>query len=273
MVISCSQSGVNPPSRLERFPADLSNSRLEASGIYADGWVAVKAVANLEQPSGNQVLSIRGTIPKIADPAFRTDVRLLVNNSEIGRRSVGLGDFQLSAPVSTKAGPQRVAVTFSASQELPAGDGRVVGAQLKFLGFEPAKSAENGSPPDILVDSHLELGAGWGPLETYRGEYFRWVENDAQVFITADKPGDAGLSLAVEAGPGVGGKCLLKVLDASGRQVAAAPVRARETVTVFLPVEGGKPNEFRLHVDGGGKRIASDPRVLNFRVFQAATKP
>ena len=272
-MISCNQSGGNPPTRLERFPADLNNSRLEASGIYADGWVAGDAAANLQQPIGNQVISIRGTVPKIGDPAFRTDVRLLLNNSEIGRRSIGLGDFQLSAPVSTKAGQQRVAVVFGATQELPAGDGRMVGAQLKFLGFEPAKSAGNGSAADILLGTRLELGTGWGPLETYRGEHFRWVENDAQIFVTADKPGDIELSLAVEAGPGVGGKCLLKALDASGRQAAAIPVKGRETVTLFLPVESGKPNAFRLHVDGGGKRIASDPRVLNFRVFQAAAKP
>lgn len=200
-------------------------------------------------------------------------MRLLINNSEIGRRSIGVGDFQLSGRVNTKPGLQRVAVTFSEAQELPGGDGRLVGAQLKFLGFEIAKSSGNGSAADILMDSHIELGSGWGPLETYRDERFRWVDNDSQLFVAADKPGDIELSLAVEAGPGVGGKCLLKALDASGRQVAAVPIKGRQTVTLFLPVESGKPNEFRLHVDGGGKRIASDPRILNFRVFQASTKP
>jgi hypothetical protein len=272
-MISCSQSAGDPPSRLERFPGDLSNSRLEASGIYADGWVAENAAANLQQPSGDQVLSIRGTIPKISDSSFRTEVRLLINNSEIGRRSFGVGDFQLSSHVNTKLGPQRVAVTFSNAQELPAGDGRQVGAQLRFLGFEIPKAAANGSAPDILADSRLELGSGWGPLETYRDEHFRWVDNNSQFFVTADKSGDIELSLAVEAGPGVGGKCLLKALDASGRQVAAVPIKGRQTVTLFLRVEGGNPNEFKLHVDGGGKRIASDPRILNFRVFRAATKP
>jgi hypothetical protein len=39
-------------------------------------------------------------------------------------------------------------------------------------------------------------------------------------------------------------------------------------VKLFVPVEAGKTNEFRLHVDGGGKKAPNDPRVLNFRVFE-----
>jgi hypothetical protein len=272
-LISCGHSGGELPARLDRFPADLTRQQLEVSGIYSDGWVAENAAVNLQQPGGDQALSIRGTVPRIADPAFRTEVRLLINNSELGRRSVGIGDFQLSAPVRIPAGKQRVSVVFSASQQLPADDGRAVGAQLKFLGFEPAKSAPNGSAPDITLDSRIELGTGWGPIEVYRNEHFRWVDNDAQILITPNNSGEIELILALEAGPGAGGKCLLKALDASGRQVAATPVKERATATFFLPVEDGKRNEFRLHVDGGGKHIATDPRVLNFRVFQISTKP
>jgi hypothetical protein len=79
--------------------------------------------------------------------------------------------------------------------------------------------------------------------------------------------------MEVEAGPGVGGQCLLKALDVSGRQVAAVLVEGRKAVKLFIPVETGKPNEFKLHVDGGGRRIQNDPRILNFRVFQVAAEP
>jgi hypothetical protein len=162
-------------------------------------------------------------------------------------------------------------VAFSASQQLPAGDGRTVGAQLKFLGFEPAKST--GSPVDIVQGPNLQLGSGWGPIEIFHREHFRWVENDAQILITPQKTGDLEVSMEVEAGPGVGGQCLLKALDVSGRQVAAVLVEGRKAVKLFIPVETGKPNEFKLHVDGGGRRIQNDPRILNFRVFQVAAEP
>jgi hypothetical protein len=81
--------------------------------------------------------------------------------------------------------------------------------------------------------------------------------------------GDVALSLVVEPGPGVGGKpFLLKVLDESGRQTAAVRVTGRGTVQLFIHADSDKPNEYRLHVDGGGKPAPNDPRILNFRVFE-----
>ena len=38
-------------------------------------------------------------------------------------------------------------------------------------------------------------------------------------------------------------------------------------------LEAGKPAEFRLHVDGGGKSAPNDPRILNFRVFRLEAEP
>jgi hypothetical protein len=270
VLVSCGHPSGTAPSQLDHFPSDLSNPQVDASGIYADGWIAGTASANLQQPGGDQVASVRGTIPEIGDPAFKTDVTLLVDGREMGRRSVGLGDFQFSAPVKNQPGKRRVTVAFSASQQLPAGDGRMVGAQLKFLGFEPATST---GPVDVVQGPNLQLGSGWGPIEIFHREHFRWVENDAQILITPQKTGDLEVSMEVEAGPGVGGQCLLKALDDSGRQVAAVLVQGRKAVKFFIPAETGKPNEFKLHVDGGGGRIPNDPRILNFRVFQIAAEP
>jgi hypothetical protein len=50
--------------------------------------------------------------------------------------------------------------------------------------------------------------------------------------------------------------------------VGAAEVRTRQTVQLFLPLAAGQESTFVLHVSGGGKRIATDPRILNFRVFK-----
>jgi len=101
-----------------------------------------------------------------------------------------------------------------------------------------AKSGEDSTSSDIVRGPGVRLGSGWGTLETFHNETFRWVENDAQIFITSDKPGPIAISLLVEPGPGVGGKAfLLRALDASGRQVEAVLVDGRRATKLFLPVE------------------------------------
>jgi hypothetical protein len=124
------------PYELKRFPADLGNAKLEASGIYGDGWTEKTVSVNLQQPAGKQVLSVRGTIPRIDVRDFNTEIVILLDNKEVGRRSVGLGDFKISAPVESGLGRRRVTVAFSALQQLPNGDARNVGAHLITLGFE-----------------------------------------------------------------------------------------------------------------------------------------
>jgi hypothetical protein len=223
----------------------------------------------LQQPAGEQLFTIRGTVPRIDQPDFQTQVELRVDNQTVATKTVGLGDFRISVPAPRGAVKRHVAVQFSASQQLPGGDGRLVGARLQFLGFEPAKSGAPNATSDIVRGNGIELGAKWGPLETFRNETFRWVENDAQIRIVTAKSGDVALSMVVASGPGIGSRAfVLKVLDESGRQVSAAQVGNKGRVTFFLPVEMGKPNGFRLHLDGGGKPAPNDPRILNFRVFQ-----
>jgi hypothetical protein len=276
-MFSCGRTNSGLPSQLTRFPADLGDAKLETSGIYEDGWTERTVSVNLHQPAGKQVLSVRGTIPKINAPDFTSDIVLLLDNKELARRSVGLGDFQISAPVENKSGKRRVKLAFSALQQLPNGDGRNVGARLITLGFEdakPGKGSASSAPSDIVHGPGVRLGSGWGALETFHDETFRWVENDAQIFITSDKPGAIAISLLVQPGPGVGGKAfLLKALDTSRRQVDAALVEGREAAKLFLPIGGSNLSEFRLHVDGGGKADPHDSRTLNFRVFRVETQP
>ena len=264
--------GSSNRSRLSRFPSDLTDPQRETSGIYQDAWAEENASATLEQPSGDQALGIRGMVPNLGNTSFQTKVELLVDNKSMGTKTVGPGDFQFSAGVASEPGKHRVAVAFTPVQQLPGGDGRMVGARLQFLGFE--RASRKASSGDIVRGPGVELGSGWGVVETFRGETFRWVDNDAQIRLAASHAGDALLSLVVEPGPGEGGKpFLLKALDESGRQVAAVRVERRATVKLFVPVESGKPNAFRLHADGGGKPAGNDPRILNFRVFQIGVDP
>lgn len=269
--LSCllfSSCGGGLPSKVDHLPADLANTELKAKGIYEDAWVGDAASLDLRQPGGRQVAVLRGTIPNVGNPGFRSNVELRLDDRPIGHWKIGIGDFAISAPMPTGAGKRRVTVLFSNLQPLPGGDRREVGARLSFMGFEPESAAREG-PSDIVRTANLQLGGGWGVLETFRKETFRWVDNNAEFELTAEQSGSFVLSLLVEPGPGVDGKpFLLKVLDASGRQVSAEPVLRRGTVNFILPVQSGEPNRFRLHLDGGGKPARNDPRILNFRVFE-----
>jgi len=274
LFVSCrGTSGVDLPSQLSRFPGDLANPKLNAAGIYSDGWVAESGAVSLRQPGGESVLSVRGAIPKLPGAEFHTDVALRVDDKEVGRKSNVSGVFQVSVPLDGRTGMRRIEVLFSDLQPLPGADGRMVGAHLDFIGFESASSQTEHSS-DILRGRGVELGKAWGALETFQGETFRWVDNDAEVILSVAKPDTVQVSLTVEGGPGIEARpFLLKILDSSGRQLAAAPVRNRTTLTYFVRVDAGTGTTVRLHVDDGGHPTPKDSRILNFRVFQLEAKP
>jgi hypothetical protein len=216
-------------------------------------------------------------IPKIGDGVFHTNIELQVDGKTVLRQPVGTGDFRLSAPVAAGTGKRRIQISFSSTQQLPREDGRQVGGLLQFVRFEaPAAGAAPAASTvsDIVSGSGAELGAGWGVLETFNNETFRWVENDAHILVPPVSSGGVELSLVLEPGPGVGtGPLLLKVLDASGKQVADARVAGRGPLKMLVPIESGKPGDFRLHVDGGGKPAPNEARILNFRVFRLTVEP
>jgi hypothetical protein len=222
----------------------------------------------LRQPAGKQVLVVRGIVPKIGDADFKTSIDVRADDHSVTKKSVGLGDFSITIPMPAGEGPRRLQMLFSAVQDLPGGDGRSIGARIQSIGFEAPRAQGETRSSDIVQGADLHLGKAWGILETFHDETFRWVDNDAVIELTPATPGDERLSMLVEPGPGINGPFLLKVLDESGRRVDAVRVAHRDTVEIFLPTEPGKINTFRLHVDGGGKRIASDPRILNFRIFR-----
>jgi hypothetical protein len=112
----------------------------------------------------------------------------------------------------------------------------------------------------------VSLGKNWGPYETFRGSSFRWVDNDAEIVVRRSAE-EAHVGIACEGGPSLRRRTFaLRVLDTTRRQVdhvvCDGPDRRQE---LLLPAGGD--TRYVLHVDGGGKRVSGDPRVLNFRVF------
>ncbi len=257
--------GCNPnlPSKVESI-GELSNPLLEVRGIYPDGWIGENASCILQQPAGAAFLSIRGSVPKAGAEEFQTELSISIDGREAVSHALTPGDFEISTPVPSGAGTRKVTLAFSHSQMLP-GDGRLVAARLTAMGFEFHRTG----PPEISLSARIRLGNGWGGVESFGGETFRWVENDAYIKVQTQEEPSVRLTVLVEAGPGVGDNgCVLKVLDRQGQLVAAQFIRGRVTAEFHLPTDPKAMNEFRLHVDTGGNRTASDPRVLNFRILK-----
>jgi hypothetical protein len=130
------------------------------------------------------------------------------------------------------------------------------------------------TPSDIVPATHdIALGEGWYPPEQYRGLTFRWVENDAVVHVAALKPLSHALRVVVEPGPGVGLKPFeLSARRDDGTEIGKALVASKQVVKFALPPESPRVFSIALHAANGGKASPNDPRVLNFRVFEASVE-
>ena len=120
------------------------------------------------------------------------------------------------------------------------------------------------------AESGIHFGRGWFPVERLASqEPFRWIENDAEVWLRFAAAGPA-MSLEVEPGPGVGAPPhTLQVFDAHGSMMAEWRVSGRTRLQLWLPPAANSSVQlFRLHVPDGGRPLARDPRILNFRVFR-----
>jgi hypothetical protein len=262
------RSKVEPP-MLASFPRDLNNEALEFSGIYDDGWVSKTSYAIL-RARGRSHVDVAGVVPEVNDPGFRTEARVSVDGQEIDREPLGPGPFTLSAG-DIAPGRHRLSVHFSREQALPHGDRRLVVGLLSKYGFVQGKAEMSAlrraaSVPivtDIPVASHIELGPEWGVPEHYAGKVFRWCAGEATIRIG---PAIRHVTLALEPGPGVSRLPLrLDVTDARDHVEAAFSVAGYERVTI--PLSKAHGTILRVRAENGGGHIASDPRVLDFRVF------
>ena len=126
---------------------------------------------------------------------------------------------------------------------------------------------------DIVPDSpDLALGRGWYAAENFAGTRFRWASNDAEILVVALLPVRHTLVFSVEPGPGVGLKPFTLKVNEGAKEIAGVEVRGKQVVRVDLPPAGPKVYRVILHVDGGGRTIANDARVLNFRVFDISVE-
>lgn len=124
-------------------------------------------------------------------------------------------------------------------------------------------SQDGSTPPNTAASTPNDffLGKNWYPLERFDGEIFRWVNNDAEIVVTAPAGAQRLLRLEVEPGPGLGSQPFtLYLQNNKGQAVAQTQVQKREIVSISLPpfdVEGTQL--FRLHVEGGGLSTLTTP--------------
>ena len=156
-------AAMKPPTRVQYFPKDLQDTRLEYSGVYEDGWVSDHAWLNLAQPWDASGIIIKGNVPDVGDKAFQTEMTISVDGEEVARKTLGLNWFEMTCPLPRSAKPQvagrrRVEMRFGRLQRLPAPDARPVTFQIGNLGFEsaPAAPVEVRNFPADLANPLLE---------------------------------------------------------------------------------------------------------------------
>ena len=85
---------------------------------------------------------VKGVVPGGLTPDFQTELTVVVDGREVWRETKGPGEFTIRRPApphesAESREPREVRLRFSATQRLPAPDGRSVGARLYIVGFEP----------------------------------------------------------------------------------------------------------------------------------------
>jgi len=127
---------------------------------------------------------------------------------------------------------------------------------------------------DILTPANnTSLGSGWFPLETYRAESFRWVTNDAEIYVAVLRNLKHHLQIHLEPGPGLNLKPFELLIKENGDTLARKTVKGRQMISIDLPASEPGVRKLTLHVESDGRPAPNDARVLNFRVFKASFIP
>lgn len=128
---------ISPPNSVRQFPNDLMDRNLEFSGIYEDGWLSDQSFVILSQPAAPCRIVCKLLVPNLGSSQFSTELGMRVDGKEVARKTVGVGDVELSADLPAEAGHRRIDLSFSKMQNFPDPDGRPIAAKVKSIGIEP----------------------------------------------------------------------------------------------------------------------------------------
>jgi ABC-type polysaccharide/polyol phosphate transport system ATPase subunit len=121
---------------------------------------------------------------------------------------------------------------------------------------------------DSPMRSPLFVGSGWGELEAYGGEIFRWADSEATLVLP--EPGEVPRDLLLELEPGPSAARLPMRILATGASAAGIELSlgGRQTVRVPVAPTSAGPVRLRLRTAEVGKPAPGDERWLSFRVFR-----
>ena len=149
------------PTKISNFPSDLSRKSLEYSGIYEDSWVGEQSFLWLQQPAQGAKLMVRAMVPPLGQKS--TTLHVFADGKPVADAALHPGDNEVQAIVEGPAARRRIDLRFDSAAALPGTDGRVVSAQLKFVGFTEA------AKPEGIAELPIGIGAHWYPYEKYGG--------------------------------------------------------------------------------------------------------
>jgi hypothetical protein len=117
----------------------------------------------------------------------------------------------------------------------------------------------------------VSLGQNWYPFEKYDGENFRWVNNDAEVLLN-EAEARGTLVIEAEPGPSAGHPIKLRIANRDGKELGICELEGRKVCNILLQFDSAGSHYLQIKSDAAGQHIASDPRILNFRIFRLEWK-
>lgn len=119
-----------------------------------------------------------------------------------------------------------------------------------------------------LPQDGLYLGQGWhDPERDEWGSPFRWAGGRAEIVVTRPTGLRTRFWMDVFPGPGAGeGALHLRLLDDAGVERGSAELASRQRLEIDFPLPAAAGARIVLAAEGGGRRILTDPRVLDFAI-------
>jgi hypothetical protein len=221
--------------------------------------------------------------PSVGEEPFVLEVGGAVAGE--GLRFAILGRQTISIPLALEAGAiNPVTLRLDSPRRPVPDDPRILNALLfgAALADEPsatdapAPAGESETMADVADPRDVRFGGGWFVPEQSGGQWLRWADNDAVLWVAwvawvagGGAGSELDLELDLEPGPSLGDQPLqLTIADAGGRALASERLEERRTIRLRLPKEGGPLYRLTFTTPTPRAAVENDPRILNFALHR-----